>query len=65
MFIYRLSATYLSKKSNFSHKAVILRNWTFWSFRFVSDGSIAIIASIILIDCIFVILIVWNDQKAE
>ena len=60
MFTYRLSATYLSQKSNFSPKAVILRNLPFWSFRFVSNNSIAIIVSIVLIDGIFVILIVWN-----
>ena len=31
MFIYRLSTTYLSKKSNFSPKCIIFGNGPFWS----------------------------------
>ena len=40
MFIYMLSATYFSKKSNCSHKAVILRNGTFWYFSPMTDGIV-------------------------
>ena len=40
MFIYRLSATYLSKQSNLSNKNVILRNGPFWYFSPVTVGIV-------------------------